>query len=364
MKRLLYFLIIVMLSACTSSTDPRVSDFDVFIKPEQNPIMKADSAFIFTCPVQKETVQWQKADVFNPAAVIRDNKVYLLYRCEDNPAAKYSQRTSRIGLAVSTDGLNFEKFKEPVLYPDSDRYLKYEYPGGCEDPRIVETEDGTYVLSYSAWNRDTCRLSIAFSKDLIKWEKKGPAFYKAYNGKFQNQWSKSGAIVTQIVNGKQIAVKINGKYWMYWGDLYINLAWSDNLSDWNPLVDEKGELKFVAGPRKQKFDSELAESGPPALITDEGIMLIYNGKNAVNDDADPSLPKGMYSVGKIIFDKNDPEKVLSRSDTNFMRPTLPHEITGQYAAGTTFAEGMVFFQNKWFLYYGTADSFVGVAISK
>jgi predicted GH43/DUF377 family glycosyl hydrolase len=99
-------------------------------------------------------------------------------------------------------------------------------------------------------------------------------------------------------------------------------------------------------------------------MTDKGIMLIYNGKNALNEDADPALPKGMYSVGKIIFDKNDPEKVISRSDTSFLRPTLPHEITGQYTAGTTFAEGMVYFQNKWFLYYGTADSFVGVAISK
>jgi predicted GH43/DUF377 family glycosyl hydrolase len=229
MKRYFYFSIIVLLSGCTNSINPKVSEFDSFYKPAENPIMKADSVFIFTCPVIKETVRWQKADVFNPAAIIRDNKVYLLYRCEDNPSAILGGRTSRIGLAVSTDGLNFEKFKEPVIYPDSDKYIKYEYPGGCEDPRIVETEDGTYVVCYSAWNRDTCRLSVAFSKDLMKWEKKGPAFHKAYNGKFQNLWSKSGAIVTQIVNGKQVAIKINGKYWMYWGDLKINLAWSENL---------------------------------------------------------------------------------------------------------------------------------------
>lgn len=364
MKRLLYLSIACIIAGCTNSGNPKVSDFDSFSKPAENPIMKSDSTYTFTCPVRKEVVQWQKADVFNPAAIIRDNKVYVLYRCEDNPAAKYSQRTSRIGMAVSTDGLNFEKFKEPVLYPDSDKFIKYEYPGGIEDPRIVELEDGSYVVCYSAWNRDVCRLSVAFSKDLIHWDKQGPAFLKAYNDKFQNLWSKSGAIVTQMVNGKQIAVKIKGKYWMYWGDLNINLAWSDNLSDWNPLVDEKGELKYVAGPRKLKFDSELAESGPPALLTDKGIMLIYNGKNALDDNSDPSLPKGMYSVGKIIFDKNDPEKIISRSEEPFLKPTLPHEITGQYTAGTTFAEGMVYFQNKWFLYYGTADSFVGVAVTE
>ena len=76
------------------------------------------------------------------------------------------------------------------------------------------------------------------------------------------------------------------------------------------------------------------------------------------------MPKGTYSVGHVIFDINDPEKIIERSDTCFMKPTLPHEVSGQYKAGTTFAEGLVFFQGKWFLYYGTADSFVGVAVSK
>lgn len=364
MKRLLYLSFFVFLAGCTNSNLPKTSDFDNFYKPQENPVLKADSSFTFICPVRKQPVKWQKADVFNPAAIVKDNKVYLLYRCEDNPAATLGGRTSRIGLAASTDGIHFEKFKEPVLYPDSDKFLKYEYFGGCEDPRVVETEDSTYVVCYSSWNYDVCRLSVAFSKDLLHWEKKGPAFAKAFDGKFMNLWSKSGAIVTRMVQGKQIAVKINGKYWMYWGDLNINLAWSDNLSDWNPSVNEEGELKFVAGPRKWKFDSGLAESGPPALITSEGIMLIYNGKNADNEDADPKLPKGMYSVGKLIFDVNNPEKLINRSDTCFLKPTLPHEITGQYSAGTTFAEGLVFFQNKWFLYYGTADSFVGVAITR
>jgi predicted GH43/DUF377 family glycosyl hydrolase len=39
---------------------------------------------------------------------------------------------------------------------------------------------------------------------------------------------------------------------------------------------------------------------------------------------------------------------------------MAYEKTGQYAAGTTFAEGLVVFHGKWFLYYGCADSLVGV----
>jgi predicted GH43/DUF377 family glycosyl hydrolase len=100
------------------------------------------------------------------------------------------------------------------------------------------------------------------------------------------------------------------------------------------------------------------------VITEEGIVLLYNGKNSDNDDASPDLPRGTYSVGKIVFDPANPEEVLFRSDTCLLRPTLPHELTGQYKSGTTFAEGLVYYNSRWFLYYGTADSYVGVAISE
>ena len=337
--------------------------FNSFSKPPENPVLQADSNYTFYDPIIKNTVKWQMADVFNPAAVVKDGKVYLLYRCEDNPAAILGGRTSRIGLAESLDGIHFTKYPKPVLYPDLDAFRQFDFPGGCEDPRVVETEDGTYIMSYTSWNYHTPRLSIAFSKDLVSWEKKGPAFARAYQGKFLNLATKSGSIVTKMHRNRLVAARINGKYWMYWGELFVNLAWSDNLADWNPLLDSKGGLLAVMKTRPQKFDSDLTECGPPAIITGKGIMLIFNGKNSTNENADPDLPKGMYSVGQATFDVNRPEILLDRSDSCFLKPTLPHEITGQYHAGTTFSEGLVFFKKKWFLYYGTADSFVGVAVT-
>ncbi|WP_422082392.1 glycoside hydrolase family 130 protein [Ulvibacterium sp.] len=339
-------------------------DFQSFYKPKENPIFQADSSFTFTCPIKKEVVQWQKADVFNPAALVKDNKVYLFMRCEDNPKAILGGRTSRIGLAYSDDGIHFTKHPTPVLYPDNDEFMQYDYPGGCEDPRIVETEDGLYVMTYTSWNHKIARLSIAFSKDLITWEKRGLAFAKAHNGKFLDHWSKSGSIVTKMEGGKQIVAKINGKYWMYWGEHFVNLAWSDNLIDWIPLLNEDNDLKVILGARKNKFDSALAECGPPALINDEGIVLFYNGKNSDDATRDDNLPTGTYSVGKAVFDINNPEKVIFRSDTCLLKPTLPHEMTGQYKSGTVFGEGLVHFRSKWFLYYGTADSYIGVAVSR
>jgi len=364
MKTLLLILFSLAFTfSCNAQKELNIN-FNGFHKPSENPVLKADTTFIFKDPISGQMVRWQKADVFNPAAIVKGNKIYMLFRAEDNPAAALGGRTSRLGLAESTDGIHFKKFPVPVLYPDNDEFKQFDYPGGCEDPRLVQTGDGLYVVTYTAWDNKIARLSVAFSKDLIHWQKKGPAFAVAYKGKFRDTWSKSGSIVTKMVSGKQVAAKIRGKYWMYWGEQFIYLAWSGNLYDWYPLLNDSGALKSLVAPRPKKFDSDLTECGPPALITEKGIVLLYNGKNATNDDAYPSLAKGTYSTGLIYFDKNNPELVINRSDTSFLRPSLPHEISGQYKAGTTFSEALIYFLGKWFLYYGTADSFVGVATSE
>ncbi|HEY4208876.1 MAG TPA: hypothetical protein VGM31_18755, partial [Puia sp.] len=144
----------------------------------------------FMDPIWKKTVAWEEKDVFNPAVVVKDEKLYLLYRAQDRVGAPAG--TSRIGLAVSEDGLHFIRNPEPVLYPAEDAFKKYEWEGGCEDPRVVEDEKGTYYMTYTAYDGDKARLLVATSSDLRHWVKQGPAFGKAYNGKYLDKWSKSG----------------------------------------------------------------------------------------------------------------------------------------------------------------------------
>lgn len=365
MKVLLPIAVVLITFGCTQ--DPQSEELPWltgFEKPAQNPIMTADSSYVFYCPVKQEEVNWQKADVFNPAAVVRNDTVFLLFRAEDNPVAVLGGRTSRIGLAYSTDGMNFTKYNDPILYPDSSEYLQWDYPGGCEDPRVVETTDGMYLMTYTSWNHDVARLSSATSSNLIDWQKHGPVFEDAYDGKYLNIWSKSGSVVTKKEGDHLIATKIDGKYWMYWGERGVNIAFSSDLIDWTPVENENGELLEVMATRDQKFDSFLTEPGPPALITEQGILLFYNGKNDEGELADPKVPKGTYCGGQALFDLKDPTQLLSRMDDPFICPDLPHELTGQYAAGTTFIEGLVPYKGKWFLYYGTADSMVGLAISQ
>jgi len=364
MKKKIYLAFLIFFVACQEK--PNVFDaLSSFYKPVTEPVLSHDSTAVFFDSLKNEIVHWKKADVFNPAAIVRNDTIYVLSRCEDNPAAKLGARTSRIGISASLDGIHFNSFRDPVLYPAKDGFQQFDYPGGCEDPRIVQTEEGLYVLAYTSWDYKIPRLSIAFSKDLFHWEKKGPAFDKAYNHKFLDVASKSASMITKLVDNKIVLAKIAGKYWMYWGERFVNLAWSENLYDWYPVLDKAGSLKKTMETRPHYFDSDLDECGPPALVTDRGVMLIYNGKNANNSkEADPSLPQGTYSTGRVFFDPKDLQTILIRSDGPFLRPTLPYEISGQYTAGTTFAEGLVYYKGKWLLYYGTADSFVGVAISK
>jgi len=335
-----------------------------FVRPEKaNPIITPNPSNQFDCPMQDKKIGWEESDVFNPAATVKEGKIYVLYRAEDNSATGIGKRTSRIGLAESEDGIHMKRRKTPVMYPDKDNMKEYEWEGGCEDPRVTMTEDGLYVMAYTSWNRKVARLCIATSHDLVKWEKHGPAFAKAYNGRFKDIFCKSGSMVTTIKDGKQVLTKIDGKYFMYWGEHAVYAATSDDLVNWTPILDEKNELATVIKPRPQYFDSALTECGPPAILTDKGIVLLYNGKNQTNDSKrDKRFTAGAYCAGQILTDPKEPMKVLQRLDVPFFRPMASFEKSGQYVDGTVFIEGLVFFKNKWYLYYGCADSQVSVAI--
>lgn len=335
-----------------------------FVRPEKaNPIITPNPSNQFDCPMQDKKIGWEESDVFNPAATVKDGKIYVLYRAEDNSATGIGKRTSRIGLAESEDGIHMKRRKTHVMYPDKDNMKEYEWEGGCEDPRVTMTEDGLYVMAYTSWNRKVARLCIATSHDLVKWEKHGPAFAKAYNGRFKDIFCKSGSMVTTIKDGKQVLTKIDGKYFMYWGEHAVYAATSDDLVNWTPILDEKNELATVIKPRPQYFDSALTECGPPAILTDKGIVLLYNGKNQTNDSKrDKRFTAGAYCAGQILTDPKEPMKVLQRLDVPFFRPMASFEKSGQYVDGTVFIEGLVFFKNKWYLYYGCADSQVSVAI--
>ena len=360
---------LVVLALCATSAAPlraqasRAWMLGPFEKPRAaNPVLTPRSTSTFRSPVNDSTVRWEEYATFNPAAVVRNGKVMLLYRAEDSGGdERIGGHTSRLGLAESTDGLRFTRRDTPVLFPDRDAQRANEWLGGVEDPRLVETDDGMYVLTYTQWNRDVPRLAIATSRDLLTWTKHGPAFAAAEGGKYLRTETKSGAILSRVVGERLVATRVNGKYWMYFNVPDILIATSDDLIRWTPVADADGKLAKVLSARPGYFDSWLVEAGPPAILTERGIVLLYNAGNSAEFGA-PGLPARVYTAGQALYDRRNPLKLIARTDEPFIRPSEPYERTGQYKEGTTFVEALVPFRGKWFLYYGMADSRVGVAV--
>ncbi|HET9305407.1 MAG TPA: glycoside hydrolase family 130 protein [Candidatus Sulfotelmatobacter sp.] len=273
---------------------------------------------------------WESAGTFNPAVIVREGKIVMLYRAQDQ------QGKSRLGYAESGDGIHFTRRDEPVLSPSTE----YEKDGGVEDPRLVQFGD-TYYLTYTGYNKKDAQLCLATSKDLIHWERKG-VIIPANKGNWNVKWTKSGAIVPE---------KINGKYWMYFLGTSADekdqagLASSPDLIHWTEASDTP-----VLPVRPGMFDSRVAEPGPAPIVTDKGIILIYNG-------ADDKL---IYRTGIAVFDLHDPRKLLWRSDAPVFTPEKDWEKVGQ-VPNVVFVEGVVRRGARYLFYYGGADKYVGVA---
>jgi predicted GH43/DUF377 family glycosyl hydrolase len=174
-------------------------------------------------------------------------------------------------------------------------------------------------------------------------------------------WSKSGAPVVRQQGDQFVMTKIDGYYYMYFGDTNLYLARSKTLTEWEVLEDAEKSIAIEAlQPRPGYFDSRLVEPGPFALLTEDGILMIYNASNAMNLN-DPSLEQYTYAAGQALFDAQQPWKLLDRTDSYFIYPEDEFEIEGEVDQ-VIFVEGLVFYQNRYLLYYGTADSRIGVAV--
>ena len=289
---------------------------------------------------------WESAYLYNPSAIVVDDKVWLLYRAQN------ISKVSTIGLAWSTDGYNFTRYNQPVLTPTE----SYELPGGCEDPRVVRV-NGTFYMTYTGFDNTTARLCLAASTDLVNWKKYGPILPNVtdviyhwdqptnpYNPR--EGWSKSGA----ILNERQP----DGLYHMHFGDSFLYYANSTDLIRWNVTRFQQ--------PYAQKlniWEQALMESAAPPVKTRDGMWLkVYNGVGTGVGGYKP----GQYSTGQMLIDPvNQPfGPPIARLETPLLQPTSVHEIDGQ-VDNVVFSEGLVQFHGKWFMYFGQGDAFLGVA---
>ncbi len=286
---------------------------------------------------------FDEAGAFNPTVQkLANGKYVMLYRGQDK------EGISRIGIAYSKNGIDFKAEKEPVLSPELD-----SEKSGIEDPRLCRSliDPDKWFLTATAYNRDDqeAQLALYQSADLKHWQRLG-VIMPAKEGNWNLNWTKAGAIVPE---------KIDGKFWLYYlGDSRAGnetgIACSEDGIHWQDASD-----KPVLPLRPGSFDSKVAEPGPPPIITDEGILLLYNG-------ADEKL---CYRTGWALFDKKDPRQLIARSEKAIFEPEKSWEKETSckeiyQCPNVVFVEGLVKDGDRYLIYYGAADSCIGVAESQ
>lgn len=274
---------------------------------------------------------WENMLVFNPGAVMVGDSVYLIYR-----AMGRNDHVSRFGLAISRDGIHFERKEEPIYSGGGHQ----DESLGIEDPRVVKIDD-TYFITYTAvsdyqekdqverWSMNLKpMIALSTTKDFVT--------FQDYD------------VIIPNVRGKNASLfpkKINGEYWLLHreGQGKTFFSKSSKLTSWS-------EKMFVFEERPGYWDCNKAGIGAPPIETEKGWLLFYHG--VANDYT--------YRLGIMFLDLNDPTKILYRSPEPVFEPETEYEKFG-YVPNVVFSCGAIEKNDQYYIYYGAADKVIGLA---
>ncbi|MBE3555559.1 MAG: glycosidase [Firmicutes bacterium] len=267
---------------------------------------------------------WEAAAVFNPAAIRRDGRIVLLYRASNRPFhAEQEPYLSAIGYAESEDGIHFRRYPQPVMVGVGEQEKR-----GVQDPR-VSWIDGSYRMVYTAFgghDGNDYRIATAVSDDLIHWRE---------HRVLLDEPNKDGALLPD---------KWQGHYILYHRrPPHIWACWSDDLFHWQ-------DHRIVLRTRENSWESSRIGIGPPPLRIPQGWLLIYHGVDAFNT----------YRLGAALLAADDPFRVIARQEQPILEPKLPWEQNGLIDQ-VVFSCGAVDDGQRWLIYYGAADTVIGVA---
>ena len=321
-------------------------------KYENNPVLTPNSANA-----------WENLVTTNPGAWYENGTFYLLYRAAGND----KEHVIRFGLATSRDGFRFKRESDqPVFTPSQDGY-----DSGCvEDPRIVKFGENYYVTyayrpfppgEYWKFADDEVLLppSDCFTPLAVRRNLGNTAL--ATTKDFRS-WRRLGRLTSPCLDDRDVILfpeQVGGRYVMlhrpkeYIGEKYgpkfpaIWIKFSEDLLEW----ENKPSHLLIEGI-EGTWEEKIGGSTPP-LKTDDGWLVLYHGVDCGGT--------GLYRVGALLLDLNDPLKVLARTPEPILEPEFDYETEGFYN-GCVFPTGNVIVNDTLYVYYGAADRNVGVAV--
>ena len=267
---------------------------------------------------------WESRFVFNTAMIRLGGRIHYFYR------AMGEDKVSRIGYASSKDGYHIDKRLPYPVFEPSNQLEKY----GCEDPRLTLLE-GKYVMTYTAYG-DIYQIGMTtispqniLNNNWVWGERLFP---------FPNTWNKDAVLFSRRIRDRYIM--------LHRLEPDICLAHSDDMRSWT-------HSNVIMEPRPDYWDSlKIGAAGPPIEI-DEGWLLIYHG---VDTDR-------VYRLGAAILDKNNPGRVLARTEEPILEPQMEYERFGQ-VLNVVFSCGAVILGDELLISYGAADTVIGVVSQK
>jgi predicted GH43/DUF377 family glycosyl hydrolase len=300
---------------------------------------------------------WENLVVCNPGVIHHNGLFHMLYRAAGNDA----EHVIHFGLATSRDGIHFERQSEqPILSPSADGP-----DAGCiEDPRIVRLDGHFYITyAYRAFKPGqywTHANNAAFSPD-------DPSLPPLFGHNMTasglllsddlRAFRRLGRITRPDVDDRDVILfpeKIGGKYVMLhrpmqWVGPGYNtrhpamwISFSDDLLTWqDSTLLAKGEFEW---------ENKIGGSTPP-VKTPHGWFVIYHAVDS----------EGIYRVGVMMLDLDDPTKVIARTPVPVMEPEADFEWNGLYPHGVVFPTANVVLNDVLYVYYGCADQTIGVA---
>jgi predicted GH43/DUF377 family glycosyl hydrolase len=294
----------------------------LFVRSTANPI------------ITSADVPYPANTVFNPGATRVGDKTLLLIRVED------LRGISQLHVARSDDGESRWRFDpEPLLKADVDR--DPEETWGCEDPRLTWVpERREWIIAYTAYSRRGPLVSLATTNDFRTVRRLGPAMPPE---------DKDAAIFPRRFDGRWAMIHRPSPLR---GAAHMWISYSPDMRHW-------GDHRLLVDAREGAWwDAGKIGLGPPPLETPEGWLVMYHGVRVTSDGP-------IYRVGLALLDLEDPGVLIRKTDEWVFGPEAPYEITGDV--------GRVVFPCGWvrdepgdrlFLYYGAADSVIGLAIAK
>lgn len=268
--------------------------------------------------ISLDDLNFRCSDVHNAGIVRLDGEMVMLLSVES------LQGYTLVYQAHSHDGINFSVDPRPFMTPARSGPRALYEDGGIRDPRITPMDD-KYFITYLADGQYGFRLGLASTTDFQDIQ---------YHGFISQPDVKNGVLFPQKFDNRYALLKRPAS-----GDIW--LSFSADLQFW-------GDEKVVLTPRGGHWDSSRIGAASVPIPVEQGWLLIYYG---VKDTSAGPLCR----LGAAVLDRDDPSKVLARSNVPILSPRERYERIGD-VPNWIFSCGSVVQDGELWIYYGASDS--------